>query len=281
MLRKRLHVKIIAIVIMVFCVLNLIFNITAFAEEATYLDLYDTGSAIIYVVSAITIPIILAMPIISMIRVLKKPYKYWIQFSVNSIAISLFAFTFLRGFLTLLQISLYSSLDDFYYKFVVIGSIAYSVWLIVFSVIFLVLGIIASSLMMKRKKACDVLYIIIIGLSFILYLLMFSTMGGYEPSATMVATIILMLVELGFAIVNAIERESIEEFNEFLDSIEHRYKRLYNSLSRYFDARQASANNVTKKTTKDTDANDNQQDDNAYQEEKIWEERGMIFSNKE
>ena len=278
MLRKRLHVKIIAIVIMVFCVLNLIFSITAFADEAPYLD--SSHSAIIYAISSITVPIILATPIINMIRILKKPYKYWIQLGVNSIAISLFAFTFLRGFLNVLQISLYSGLDDFYDTIITVGSIVYSVWLIVFSIIFLVLGIIASGLMMKRKKACDILYIVIIGLAFFLYIMMFSTVSGYEPSASMVATIILMLVELGFAIVNVIERETIEEFNEFLDSIEHRYKRLYNSLSRYFDARQASMNNVTKKTTKDTDAKDTQPDNN-YVEEKIWEERGMIFSNKE
>ena len=101
-----------------------------------------------------------------------------------------------------------------------------------------------------------------------------------EPSASMIVTIILMIVELGLAIVNIIERETPEELNEFLDSIEHRYKKLYNSLSKYLDARQAAVNNVAKKTTKDTDANDIQPD-NDYVEERVWEERGMIFSNKE
>ena len=259
---------------MVLCVVNLIFGITSFVNDLTYLS----GTATVFAVGSFMLPIILAMPIIALVRILNKPYKYWIQLGVNSIALSLFAFNFLRGFFSVLSISLYTY-SDFEIVYAV-TSIVYNIWLIVFSVIFLVLGIIASTLMMKRKKACDVLYIVIIALSFFLYVLMFSIGGGYKPSGSGIVLIFLMLFELALAIVNAVERESIEELNEFLNAIEHRYKKVYASISKYLDARQADMNNVSKKTTKDKDANDNQPDDSGF-EEKIWEERGMIFSNKE
>ena len=274
MLKRRLYIKIIAILVMVLCALNLILGIASMVRTMTSLIDYFDEEELIITMSSVLIPIVLWIPFFTMIRILNKPYKYWIQLGVNAIAISMFAFTFLRGLFNVIILSIGYSYD--------VSSIVLSSWSILFSIIFFVFGIIASKAMMKRRKICDIFYVIIIGISFLLYIATaFLSMGGSEPNVGMVAIILLLTSELALAIANLIERESIEEFNEFLDAIEHKYQRLYTILTRNLEARQSSINNVSKKTTKDSDANDNQQDDNAYQEEKIWEERGMIFSNKE
>ena len=279
MVPKRIHIRVIAALIVLLGITNLIILVVNLIRMSASMFGSSSSSESIPLMVALYFSqlgsILVCAVVTGAIRSIIKPFKYWMDLACNSFAIGTFLLMFVSGVSTILISIAYSSTG------ITSSSLPMGIFYTLVGIAFFVLGIVASKMVMKRRRPASFFYMGIIVGGTMIYLAMYFANSAVLDGKSVVANIpfiLLLALESAFAVINAFTVETPSELDSFLNSIERRHPRLYNMIVKAYSGKVNTANNQVAPDVQDQ-ATDVEETDEFV--ERTWTERGMVFSNKE
>lgn len=267
MVPKRIHIRVMSAIIILLGLSELVMQIVNLISLITSGPSSFRPEDYLFMLSNIAVAAIVT----GAIRTIFKPYKYWMDMACNAFALGMFSFMVLRGGGAL--ISYFINHSSTMIPFAVIN--------LFFGVMFFILGIIASKMVIKRRRPAGFFYMGIVVGGTLIYLMTFFGMHVNMSGSSLLVNIpfiVFLGLESAFAVINAFTVETPSELDSFLNSIERRHPRLYKMIVKAYSGKVNTANNQVAPGVQDQ-ATDVEETDEFV--ERTWTERGMVFSNKE